>query len=195
MQRESKHTPEPWEVYGKLSCKITSKVSSYVLVADCKVSNVIEQNEMQANTARIVACVNALAGIENPVEFVQNAKKLLDNPIDPTQKDNLVVEHIVSMNKHMAEMYMRHDYRSMYEIWEKIVELTKTPSQNGQIEKCDFQIIRNLFNNLSKRHDVDIDALNIHISHGEVYISKYTPGNSEMFKTIEILNTQPTKNK
>ena len=34
-------------------------------------------------------------------------------------------EYVECMNKHMAEMYMRHDYRSMYQIWEKVSELAK----------------------------------------------------------------------
>lgn len=70
---EQKHTPEPWhqfafEVYDDDNC----------IIADCGyAADVFGKEGMKANAARIVACVNALAGIENPEEWVKEAKELI----------------------------------------------------------------------------------------------------------------------
>ena len=48
-------------------------------------------------------------------------------------------------------------------------------------------VIRRFFEEMSKKHNVDIDSLNVHITHGSIYISKYTPGHIDMFKVLEIV--------
>lgn len=67
-----KHTPEPWEVYNehyitasdeKIACQFFDRMDYYYSNKD-------------ANAARIVECVNALAGIENPAEWVKRMKKI-----------------------------------------------------------------------------------------------------------------------
>ena len=76
---EQKHTPEPWhqfafEVYDGDNC----------IIADCGYAeDIIGKDGMKANAARIVACVNALAGIENPEEWVKQAKLLMANKPKP----------------------------------------------------------------------------------------------------------------
>jgi hypothetical protein len=72
----SKHTPEPWmkgffHVYDADGCEI----------ADC-MSDVYLTYHDQANAARIVECVNACAGIENPsyaIAFAIDALKMADH--------------------------------------------------------------------------------------------------------------------
>lgn len=48
-------------------------------------------------------------------------------------------------------------------------------------------VIRRFFEEMSKKHNVDIDSLNVHITRGSIYISRYTPGHIEMFKVLEII--------
>lgn len=58
----SKHTPEPWVIGSSNSIWANGLVQAQAM------SN--------ANAARIVACVNALEGIDNPASFVEVVKKL-----------------------------------------------------------------------------------------------------------------------
>jgi hypothetical protein len=48
-------------------------------------------------------------------------------------------------------------------------------------------VVRRFFDEMSKKHNVDIDSLNVHITGGAIYVSKYTPGYIEMFKLLEII--------
>jgi hypothetical protein len=70
-----KHTPEPWARWGSdqvastVTGKIVAEVPAYTLSGKVK-------NEDQANAERIVACVNACAGIEDP-SAVQEMRKAL----------------------------------------------------------------------------------------------------------------------
>lgn len=68
------HTPEPWSF---IECE------DYVFEIDgqngniCEVRSTNMTNDFdEANAKRIVECVNAMAGIENPVEFMEVVKKL-----------------------------------------------------------------------------------------------------------------------
>ena len=57
------HTPEPWTAFGKQVIETAS--------ADRKI---IVQCKSEADAARIVACVNAMQGIEDPEQFMQEAE-------------------------------------------------------------------------------------------------------------------------
>ena len=77
----SKHTPEPWIWIGTDEDKtLTSPTANYVIIAgtcsndDGTVGLYINQ----ANADRIVACVNALAGIDDPAAFVEAAKAVVE---------------------------------------------------------------------------------------------------------------------
>lgn len=63
--------------------------------------------------------------------------------------------------------------------------LADLPTSNQHDAK--LPVIRRFFEEMSKKHNVDIDSLNVHITHGSIYISKYTPGHIEMFKVLEIV--------
>ncbi len=65
---EHKHTPEPWDVKGnQIKCPMGH-------VAECfRLDKYIEGNT-EANAERIVTCVNAMAGIDDPAAFVKQAK-------------------------------------------------------------------------------------------------------------------------
>jgi hypothetical protein len=68
------HTPEPW-----------SQSDTWVFAADREFISVSfghkqftdQRASAKANAERIVACVNALAGIEDPEAFVKEAKAAL----------------------------------------------------------------------------------------------------------------------
>ena len=48
-------------------------------------------------------------------------------------------------------------------------------------------VVRRFFDEMSKKHNVDLDALNVHVINGEIYVQKYTPGHIDMFKLLEII--------
>ena len=77
-----KHTPEPWKVNQSRHENEPYKIvlwSSFRRIAKVyHEGKSIYENEKtsEANAKRIVDCVNALAGIENPKEFVERMAKL-----------------------------------------------------------------------------------------------------------------------
>ena len=67
----SKHTKEPWELVKNANNELFNGKSDecrWFIFEDC----------LQKDAQRIVACVNALAGIDNPEEWVENAKKAME---------------------------------------------------------------------------------------------------------------------
>lgn len=83
------HTTEPWYVFplhpdrfsigayrcGSLCIKVSDSSPKEVITANGDES--LTEEEAKANAHRIVACVNALAGIDNPQEFVDRANYLV----------------------------------------------------------------------------------------------------------------------
>ena len=73
-----KHSKEPWELksdpiqFGTLSDIYSGE---NLIVASTNISVSVE--EMEANGKRIVDCVNACAGMENPVEEIAELKQQL----------------------------------------------------------------------------------------------------------------------
>ena len=62
------------------------------------------------------------------------------------------------------------------------------------IEEVSKPIVREFFIKMSKKHNVDIDSLNLHMANGGIYVQKYTPGNPEMFQMLEIIKSdEPNK--
>ncbi|KKK79605.1 hypothetical protein LCGC14_2831860, partial [marine sediment metagenome] len=79
---KTKHTPGPWT---DIPCSdgttfIASPEFRQIAVIGCdgskttQLNGYVPNNEGKDNAWRIVACVNALAGIDDPVEFVQQGK-------------------------------------------------------------------------------------------------------------------------
>lgn len=64
----TKHTPEPWEIVGKFSDKIYHAPSDTVVAQSWYpgASSISPADTMIANARRIVACVNACAGMSDP---------------------------------------------------------------------------------------------------------------------------------
>ena len=77
-----KHTPEPW-IYRKSQCQpvyeapiIANNIGECIAIPDsggCSFSS----DEVTANVKRIVQCVNACAGIEDPEAAIREAKDTL----------------------------------------------------------------------------------------------------------------------
>lgn len=59
---ETKHTPEPWGIDPAIHPNNQVFSESGIVVADCKWTN-YEPQVREANASRIVACVNACAGL------------------------------------------------------------------------------------------------------------------------------------
>lgn len=72
-QNEMKHTPEPW------TTTINGRDCAQVVDVDGRrIAMCIGQSERnEANAARIVACVNACAGMEDPAEAIRETKATL----------------------------------------------------------------------------------------------------------------------
>ena len=72
---DKKHTAEPWQIaYEDLSIYIEDKETGLNQVVCFKFGKDDEKDE--ANAARIVECVNALAGIDNPIEWVRMVREV-----------------------------------------------------------------------------------------------------------------------
>lgn len=82
MITQPKHTPEPWvaeQANGSLETAMFISAGEKTICAlygDWP--DQVGDLEQKANASRIVSCVNALAGIPDPEEFVKAAKELLE---------------------------------------------------------------------------------------------------------------------
>ena len=75
---EQKHTPEPWR-FDSVEMKIKGfgDLHGRAVIANvsAKMDYARGKNTQYANAKRIVECINALAGIENPAEWVRILKE------------------------------------------------------------------------------------------------------------------------
>jgi len=81
---EFKHTPEPWRLYGELvntttGVTIRQDDNFKKIICDLYAYGFynVTIEEQQANAERIVACVNACAGIENPKKLKNSHREYL----------------------------------------------------------------------------------------------------------------------
>lgn len=78
---KTKHTPEPWAVYPnekRVSFGHQHSPHNFVSIGSC-FSRVTYLPEDAANAARIVACVNACAGIDNEVLLDDGVRKMRED--------------------------------------------------------------------------------------------------------------------
>lgn len=76
-QTKQKWTEEPWEIY-KLKNDDSDRYADQWQVAN-KSPYAVCTTYTKADGERIIACTNALAGIEDPAKFVAEAKKCEDH--------------------------------------------------------------------------------------------------------------------
>jgi len=67
-----KHTSEPWVVYNA-----GDEGDTYIGDKEGHVSPIAE-NFAEADAFRVVTCVNAMAGIEDPAAFVKAVREIID---------------------------------------------------------------------------------------------------------------------
>ena len=82
-----KHTPEPWEVGASRTSVVyangqKSKVIARMTTNEMIVRNAFEVDEPEANAARIVACVNAMKGKEDPEHFIKMGENYIQQDKD-----------------------------------------------------------------------------------------------------------------
>lgn len=97
---ETKHTPEPWEASRWKYYPNRTRIFG-PLVGD-KIQLIGEtygEETNEANADRIVECVNAMEGIDNPVEFISNIIKCLDIEVTPELLEKTVREEAESLSK------------------------------------------------------------------------------------------------
>lgn len=101
MEKKQQHTPEPWEV------KFNSYEDSEGIIQHNTgpnwslwiVEKMAESESDIANARRIVSCVNALAGIENPEKFVAQAEIWETQTIEMRKKIEEQDQRIASLTE------------------------------------------------------------------------------------------------
>lgn len=92
MEAKPKHTPEPWvlQKWG-ISIEIISSEDNKSIAA-------VAIENIHDNAQRIIDCVNAFEGIENPIDFMNNLKKCLDIEATPELIEKTVREQAESLS-------------------------------------------------------------------------------------------------
>jgi hypothetical protein len=75
------HTPEPWSILGnEHAYTIVAKgcVIADVFPPDPECAGPSTEEEAEANAARIVKCVNAMAGIERPEDIYKDIQNMIN---------------------------------------------------------------------------------------------------------------------
>lgn len=84
MGSEMKHTPEPWHVSSVpkdgLNNPAIQSFELYPRLVAVTTDNK-DFDERLANAKRIVACVNACSGVENPDEYLQSARDAISTAL------------------------------------------------------------------------------------------------------------------
>ena len=75
--QHTEHTPEPWRVDDQRT--FTQIVTNNMDICGVWATGTKDQNK--ANAARIVACVNSLAGIEDPASWRKNVDHLVKSDV------------------------------------------------------------------------------------------------------------------
>jgi hypothetical protein len=110
-----KHTPEPWLVDPDEPT--IHAIDRRVLIADCRVTQVAatrpprEPGVDDANADRIVACVNACAGIADPADLRRQRDELLAILSRLTEK----VERANSI-QHSGGEILEEDWAELYQL-------------------------------------------------------------------------------
>lgn len=93
----SKHTKEPWNIFA---FEIYDEREQ--IIADCGYSeDVFTQDGCIANAQRIVQCVNAMDGIENPEEYMNAMREVHDTlattreKLEQSHNDNAVLTDLL----------------------------------------------------------------------------------------------------
>lgn len=81
-----KHTPTPWMYTGNIDPNYIQKTQLVLQTKHTNSANIAKiipcvgmtAEEVEANAERIVECVNACAGIENPDEIIKRGKAYID---------------------------------------------------------------------------------------------------------------------
>lgn len=130
---DRKHTPEPW-VFNQVEMKVKGSGDTQGLTIIANVSPNMDYSRGMftqcANAQRIVECVNALAGIPNPAEWVEYMKKYDKNPeyikiLDQIDLDKLNFEGLWKREKEFNAQLQSENERlkSELELHNKIIQL------------------------------------------------------------------------
>ncbi len=95
----SKHTPEPWKSKGCVIRKdgfFEGKARDNAYIGEC---------DAEENSVRIVACVNACAGMENPAEEIAKLRADKARLIDALRKLTTTQEY-ASEEQELAEQLL-----------------------------------------------------------------------------------------
>lgn len=125
-----KHTPEPWQ---------QGLTKHYIVNGESNLHIAVCHYENEANAARIVACVNAMRGIENPQSFIETVKHLkLDAYETAKQRADAFEQECKSLTKkHGAAMKeiseLVHQRDELLAALEAITEGTAFDKETGLI--------------------------------------------------------------
>lgn len=77
-ETKTKHTAEPWKRHGVHPHYILAEVDGGK-VATVATTYQSKSCDLEANAARIVACINACAGVDDPLEAIQVLRDTRDH--------------------------------------------------------------------------------------------------------------------
>lgn len=108
---EMKHTPEPWALYpnsGIYTCDDIADARGDCIAAMDSRGALAGKDEINANAARIVACVNALAGIHDPEAWVRERDveilKYIGQAEDAEQAHKKTIAQVETLRARVREL-------------------------------------------------------------------------------------------
>lgn len=108
---DKNYTQEPWRVeYKHTGVYIFSNDPNLLILS---MSHTQSTQKCVDNATRIVSCVNAMNGIENPLEFMESAKKINWKIIDDLKSDrdqllSLCEEIVSELNSKVESLNIDH---------------------------------------------------------------------------------------
>lgn len=110
-KQKQKHTPEPWRInkHSETSVEIADGRTTATCGGYSNNTNPNVHLENAANAARIVSCINALAGIENPAAFVARAADL-ERLVELYRQNDDVLHRIWKEQQLKIESVANQDY-------------------------------------------------------------------------------------
>ena len=106
-----KHTPTPWRYTGTIDSEHVQKCQLVLQARAINPANIakiipcmgMSAEEVEANAARIVACVNACAGLEDPETVIRMMKSVKIDP-ENTRPFGTALEEFQQAKKQQAEL-------------------------------------------------------------------------------------------
>lgn len=122
----SKHTPTPWEIGSSKRSVISSNPANPKVIARMNFAGlghgIYFDDEPEANAQRIVTCVNACEGIDNPAEYIERLKQMYKTAYQGSEDRDKKIQALLEYN---AKLFAQLD--ALVKLTETVPSLTFTP--------------------------------------------------------------------